>query len=209
LPKANHAKGGGEWNHYKVVANDGVLKLSVNGQEVSGVSGCTPRKGYLALESEGAVCHFKNIKIRELPTTNPPESEIAKLDVGHKSLFDGLTFEGWTFWTPPGFTSDEGWKAVDGRLLAVGKDFLSTKQEFGPCELIFDWKLPPKTEGPECGVSIGGKIRDIARPADVAPETWRRETIQVETVAGPAPIQFVPRAGLELINVFVRPLKAN
>ena len=33
------------------IANDGVIKLHVNGKEVSGVSKCKPRKGYLALES--------------------------------------------------------------------------------------------------------------------------------------------------------------
>src|SRR6476620_10309908 len=43
LPSGNFAKGGGEWNHYKVVANDGVIKLTVNGHEVSGVSQCRPR----------------------------------------------------------------------------------------------------------------------------------------------------------------------
>src|SRR5579859_7968473 len=46
LPSENRTKGGGEWNHYRVVANNGVIKLSVNGKEVSGVSQCNPRKGY-------------------------------------------------------------------------------------------------------------------------------------------------------------------
>jgi hypothetical protein len=77
LPSENRAKGGGEWNHYKVTANDGIIKLEVNGKEVSGVSKCNPRKGYLALESEGAECHFKNLKIKELPSTNPKPEEIA------------------------------------------------------------------------------------------------------------------------------------
>ena len=67
LPSENRVKGAGEWNHYKVIANDGVLKLHVNGKEVSGVSKCNPRKGYLALESEGAECHFRNIKIKRDP----------------------------------------------------------------------------------------------------------------------------------------------
>jgi len=78
LPSERVAKGGGEWNHYKIVANDGTIKLSVNGKEVSGVSAVTPRKGYIHLESEGAVCHFRNLKIKELPSTNPKEEEIAK-----------------------------------------------------------------------------------------------------------------------------------
>jgi hypothetical protein len=57
----------GEWNTYDVVAVDGVVKLSVNGKFVNGVSKANVRKGYLCLESEGAEIHFRNIKILELP----------------------------------------------------------------------------------------------------------------------------------------------
>jgi hypothetical protein len=209
LPSAHRAKGGGEWNHYKVVANDGVIKLSVNGTEVSGVSKCSPRKGYLALESEGAECHFKNIRIKELPSTNPQPEEIAKLDEGHVSLFDGLTLASWQFWTPPGLSSDEGWQAGGGRLLAVGTNYLSTKKEFGPCELLFDWKLPAKTQKQECTVSIGGQRRAASLPEGAAPGTWQRYAAKVEKVAGPAPIQLLPVAGLEVKNVFVRELKSK
>src|SRR5207244_13075672 len=89
LPAENRAKGAGEWNHYRVEANDGVIKLHVNGKEVSGVSKCNPRKGYLALESEGAECHFKNLKIKELPSTNPKPEEVPKVAEAHASLFNG------------------------------------------------------------------------------------------------------------------------
>ena len=78
IPSENRAKGANEWNHYRVEANNGVIKLHVNGKEVSGVSECKPRKGYLALEAEGAECHFRNLKIKELPSTNPKEEEVAK-----------------------------------------------------------------------------------------------------------------------------------
>jgi hypothetical protein len=60
-------KGKGEWNVYDVVAVDGVVKMSINGKFVNGVSKATQRKGYLCLESEGAEIHFRNIKILELP----------------------------------------------------------------------------------------------------------------------------------------------
>ena len=205
LPKENRAHGGGKWNHYKVVANDGVLKLSVNGVEVSGVSQCSPRKGYLALESEGAECHFKNIKIKELPTTNPTQEETATTDQGHVSLFNGLTFDGWEFYTPPGFTSDSGWKARDGVLVATGADRIQTKQHVRSCELIFDWKLAPKSEKRELIVELGGKYRTITRPEDVPTEQWRREVLRQEEGA-PAPIQFVPAPGLEIRNIFAREL---
>lgn len=60
-------KGKGEWNVYEVVAVDGVVKLSINGKFVNGVSKASQRKGYLCLESEGAPIHFRNIRILELP----------------------------------------------------------------------------------------------------------------------------------------------
>lgn len=63
----NRCKGKGEWNTYDVVAVDGVIKLSVNGKVVNGISHATQKKGYLCLESEGAEIHFRNIRIMELP----------------------------------------------------------------------------------------------------------------------------------------------
>jgi len=63
----NRCKGKGEWNSYTVVCVDGVIKLSVNGKFVNGISKSTARKGYLCLESEGAEIHFRNLKIIELP----------------------------------------------------------------------------------------------------------------------------------------------
>jgi len=63
----NRCKGKGEWNVYDVVFVDGVVKLSVNGRFVNGVRNSSVRKGYLCLESEGALIHFRNIRILELP----------------------------------------------------------------------------------------------------------------------------------------------
>ena len=63
----NRCKGKGEWNVYEVVAVDGVVKLSVNGKFVNGISRASQKKGYICLESEGAEIHFRNIKILELP----------------------------------------------------------------------------------------------------------------------------------------------
>ena len=63
----NRCKGKGQWNTYVVVAVDGVVKLSVNGKFVNGISAASVKKGYICLESEGAEIHFRNIKIMELP----------------------------------------------------------------------------------------------------------------------------------------------
>ncbi len=67
----NRCKGRGEWNVYDVVAVDGVMKLSVNGKFVNGISHSSRKKGYLCLESEGAEIHFRNIRIMELPPGVP------------------------------------------------------------------------------------------------------------------------------------------
>ena len=63
----NRCKGKGEWNTYDIVCIDGVIKLSVNGKFVNGISKSTQKKGYLCLESEGAEIHFRNFKVIKLP----------------------------------------------------------------------------------------------------------------------------------------------
>jgi hypothetical protein len=63
-----------------VVAIDGVLKLSVNGKYVNGISRSTQKKGYLCLESEGAEIHFRNIKLLELaPGVTAPDQAAPEL----------------------------------------------------------------------------------------------------------------------------------
>jgi hypothetical protein len=200
LPSENRVKGGGEWNHYKVVANDGVIKLHVNGKEVSGVSKSNPRKGYLAFESEGAECHFKNVRIKELPTTNPKADEVAKVWEGHVSLFTGLDLTGWK-------TEAGSWKAGGGVLRAAGKAPLTTEKAFGACELVFDWRVPAKAEKAAVVASVGGTPTTVTLPAGAKAGSWQRQTIRVERVREPAPVVIEPAAGLELMNVFVRELK--
>jgi len=195
LPSEHRAKGGGEWNHYRVEAKDGVIKLSVNGKEVSGVSECKPRKGYLALESEGAECHFRNIKIKELPSSSPKPEEVGKAAEGHKSLFNGLDLDGWK-------TEKGAWTAAGGHLKCTGDAPVSTDAKFGAAELMFDWRVPAKaTAG--AAVEIGGKI--IALTAKPGP--WSRQVLTIPADAPRGPVTFRPAEGLEITNIFVRELK--
>ena len=57
----------GEWNHYYVRAINGEVRLWVNGAEVNGGTQCSPAEGYLALEAEGSLVEYRNLRIRELP----------------------------------------------------------------------------------------------------------------------------------------------
>lgn len=67
FPSKRLSKGVGEWNHYYVRCINGEVRLWVNGEEVSGGTGCEPRRGYLCLESEGSPVEFMGLRIRELP----------------------------------------------------------------------------------------------------------------------------------------------
>jgi hypothetical protein len=199
LPSENRAKGGGEWNHYKVTANDGAIKLEVNGKEVSGVSKCNPRKGYLALESEDAECHFKNIKIKELPSTNPKPEETADEDDGYVSLFNGLDLKGWT--------AEKGeWKAVGGRLVANG-DTLLVSDKLAPSGgiLLFDWKVPAKSKG-ELLLTAGGT--KVTATTD-KPGSWKRQKLLLTPRIGGSTVAFTPAEGLEIMNVFFKELPAK
>jgi len=67
FPRKEVTKGSPEWNHYYIRAINGEVRLWVNGEEVSGGTGCDPATGYLCLESEGSPIEFKEVRIRELP----------------------------------------------------------------------------------------------------------------------------------------------
>jgi len=134
-----------EWNHYRVEGIDGVLRLSVNGKEVTVGKDCSPRKGYLCLESEGSECHFRNIRIRELPSTNPAPDEIATVAEGFVPLYNGADLGGWK--ADPGHAGHwqpKDWiLSYDGRSEAVDKNLWSEK-EYGDFVLICDWRWTRK-----------------------------------------------------------------
>lgn len=67
FPSKEMSKGVNQWNHYYVRAIQGEVRLWVNGKEVSGGTNCSPRTGYLCLESEGSPLEFRGLKIRILP----------------------------------------------------------------------------------------------------------------------------------------------
>lgn len=151
LPSEKRAKPSPEWNHYRVECRDGVLKLAVNGKVVSGGSECKPRKGYLCLESEGSECHFRNVRIKELPSSNPPADEVAPLAEGFQNLYTGIDLTNWLddpghrgHWQPQDWVLN-----YDGKSEAKGKDaadagHLWTDKEYGDFVMICDWRLPAK-----------------------------------------------------------------
>jgi hypothetical protein len=67
FPSRRLTRPAGQWNHYYIRAIHGEVRLWVNGEEVNGGTQCTPARGHLALEAEGARVEFRNLRLRELP----------------------------------------------------------------------------------------------------------------------------------------------
>jgi hypothetical protein len=233
LPSERRAKPAGEWNHYRVECNNGSLKLSVNGKQVSGGHDIRPRKGYLCLESEGGTVDFRNIRIKELPSTGATGDDVAAQDEGFKSIYTGVDLSGWRE------EGDRGhWQAKDWTLVGDGKGgrnaTLWTEQPYGDFVMIADWKLAkdqPRTEG---GVLLRGptgvevKIPSPAgAKADRAAGTWNRLVITakgaacnvtlngktvVDGAALPAGVRgpvglWCDEGAIEFANLYIRPLE--
>ena len=142
LPSERRCKPAGQWNHYQVQCKEGSIKLAVNGKVVSGGSKCSPRKGYICLEAEGTECHFKNIRIQELPSSNPLAAETAPLAESFHSLYTGVDLVGWKqepghigHWKPDDWTLK-----YDGASTADDKH-LWTEKEYGSFVLVCDWRM--------------------------------------------------------------------
>ena len=226
LPSEWRCKPAGEWNLYRVVCSNGVVKLSVNGKEVSGGSECTPRKGYICLESEGTECHFRNIRIKELPSTNAKPEETAPEADNTVSIYTGLNLDGWTA------KKEEGWKAKDWVLQFDGSSNMKdanlwTTKKYRDYVLTFDYRVPGKREGAR---DIGVMLRENAAfnfEQHLPNNQWNRAIITVRgnsakievngkpfseltfsDVPRESAIALQPRAfPLEFANIYIKELK--
>lgn len=161
FPSEERSKSSPEWNQYRVVCTNGTLRLSVNGKEVSGGENCNYRKGYLALESEGAPVQFRNIRILELPSNNPAADLVAPLNKGWKQLFTGLDLRGWS-------TNQEveAWWQVKGERLTVKAgdmkpaEWLWNAGNFENIELLLDCRA----EAPAAGKPVRVPVLVLGQP---------------------------------------------
>jgi hypothetical protein len=233
LPSEKRVKPQGEWNHYRVESRDGVLTVAVNGKVVSGGSNCVPRKGYICLESEGSECHFRNVRIQELPSSNPPASHVAEEDQGWMSLYNGLDLRGWK--QEPGHSAH--WQAKDWILDYDGKSatnqILWNEKALRDFELIVDWRLPGGANRKEVspGTSTVRVRKSVEIPLALAEgakaSQWNRlrvtmrgqqmtarlnDKVFLEKTLGDAPPEGVfglEHAGtpIQFANIYVRELK--
>lgn len=95
FPTEERSRPSPEWNHYRIECRDGEISLAVNGKVVTRGKEASPKKGYICLESEGGVVHYRNIRIQELPDTPIEPQDVAIADRGFRSLYTGLDTIGW------------------------------------------------------------------------------------------------------------------
>jgi hypothetical protein len=188
LPSERRARPAGEWNHYRITAQNGTIKLAVNGKEVSGGYDISPRKGYIHLESEGGEVQWRNIRLKELsPAASLAPHDVAREDEGFVSLYNGVDFRGWQH--TPAHASH--WVSKDWIIASDGKGSgaaaaLATAETFADVEVIADWRWIGGPEADAMPISItGGELPAGARTAIARALTasanpkgpqWRRAT---------------------------------
>ena len=201
FPSEERSKPFPEWNHYRIVASNGVLRLHVNGKEVSGGEDCNYRKGYLGLESEGAPVEFRNLRIKEFPSSQPAPNLVAPIDPGWAALYNGLDLRGWrnaseakTRWLP----SD--WQLALKPAGDASRQTLWTAAEFGDAEFTLDVKASQKATGDDAPTLLlrgrDGHGQEL-KLTEAAPGKWTRFLIQIKgaeavVLLGEKEVQRVP-----------------
>ncbi|MCP3915509.1 MAG: DUF1080 domain-containing protein [bacterium] len=114
FPTAERSKPSPEWNHYRITCQDGAITLAVNGEVVTRGTDCSPRKGYICIESEGGEVDYRNIRIRELPDTPIAPEHVAMAARGFESLYSGVDLAG--------LVAEGDWTARDWVLRHTGEE---------------------------------------------------------------------------------------
>src|SRR6056297_113965 len=162
FPTEKRSKPSPQWNHYRIECRDGAISLAVNGKVVTRGKDCVPRKGYICLESEGGVVEHRNIRIRELPSSDLPDDQIAIADRGYRSLYSGLDLRGWQA------EDDSRWQVKDWVLSYRGNagqtGRLTSEEVFSEVGFVVDTRL--QSEDSNVVLEFAGITRvDLSDPS--------------------------------------------
>ena len=229
FPVENRSRPSPDWNHYRTVCNDGNISLAVNGKVVTKGKNSNPRKGYICIESEGGVVHYRNMRIKELPNNPIKPEQIAIMDRGYRCLYSGVDFSGWK--------ATSGWRSHDWQFRFHGsKDetdtSLKSEELFDDYGFIFDVRVSEETK--PLAFQLRGK--DISA-IQVAPDmykgvlllkgrNWNRfegelrgnqltltlndkkifDGKKIDGLPVKGPIRIVPTGPISMANIYVRPL---
>jgi hypothetical protein len=157
-----------EWNHYRIECQDGAISLAVNGKVVTRGRDCNPRKGYLCIESEGGVVHYRNARIKELPGTPVTPEQTAIADRGYRCLYTGVDFSGWV--------EAKGWKSRDWELIneAEAAPLMTAESFTGNFGFLVDLRLEAGSGTPKLSVRGREIPLDPANPLLAKPGGYNR-----------------------------------
>ncbi len=140
FPTEERSKPSPEWNHYRIEGRDGAISLAVNGKVVTQGTDASPRKGYICLESEGGVVHYRNLKIRELPDSPVDEQQVAIANRGYRSVYTGLDLTGWeaTAEGNPHWKANDWVLSYDGQAATPVDAVLTSPEKLSNHGFLFD-----------------------------------------------------------------------
>lgn len=219
FPTENRSKPSPQWNHYRIVCNDGTISLAVNGKVVTRGKDCSPRKGYICLESEGGVVHYRNVRIKELPPTAVAPADVAIANRGYKSLYTGVDLSGWDA------GSGKGWRSRDWVLAHTGKESspLTTERTFEDYGFLFDVRLRKGAAPARVELRGTSATAIVIDPATTRTGRWQRYegTLRgkrltlslngkklpdrvLEGAPAQGPMRLVAEGSVDFANLFVR-----
>ena len=231
FPTEERSKPSPEWNHYRIECWQGQISLAVNGKVVTRGKKCSPQKGYICLESEGGIVHYRNLKIKELPDTPIKDEHVAIANRGYRSIYSGLDLSGWKT------AATSKWKVNDWVLsyappIDSVEPLLTTIEEFGDFGFVVDVRL--KTDSGPAEIQLrGAKGVHIVLNADdpvfkelLSKTGWNRleGTLngqrlkaslngtavidrEYEGIPATGPLQLSPSGPIDFANLYVRDLK--
>ena len=219
FPTEERSKPSPEWNHYRIECNDGAISLSVNGKLVTQGKDASPRKGYICIESEGGVVHYRNMKIRELPETPVKPEQIAIANRGYRSLYNGLNLDGWKLNKEgEGNWHSRDWiLACDGKAESVKGQMLSTKEGFRNYGFLFDIKPAKGFDGvavssgmlPTQYIKIGewSRLEGVIENGKMSISVNGEQVTSDNPVPDSGPFELYLVGPAEFANIYVREIK--
>jgi len=230
FPSEERSKPSPEWNHYRIVCRDGEVSLAVNGKVVTRGKECSPRKGYICLESEGGVVHYRNLKLQELPASPIEDEHVAIANRGYRSIYTGLNFDGLKIggkgrWNANDWVLGYG-AATDANGDTTKDDRLVTEEQFGDYGFLFDVRpgkgaksllvAPRGGAGMTLGFGgekaqlspgwnrVSGEIRGEFLSLSINGKDRSRVKLDQEQKSGP--LKLMPKGSMDFANLYVREL---
>ncbi|MBI5866540.1 MAG: DUF1080 domain-containing protein, partial [Planctomycetes bacterium] len=141
-------------------------------------------KGHIAIQDHGNDVWFRNMKIRDLSAPMPRE----------KTLFDGKSMAGWTYFLDNKGKMEDVWSVQDGIIICKGNPvgYIRTEADYTNYVLKLEWRFNPVTKKPgNSGVLQRLQMPDKVWPKSVeaqlqhenAGDFWNIDEFQMKTVA--------------------------